>query len=220
MGTYDVVVVGAGPAGLVSALLAKQSGLGCLVVEKQAQDALFGHAHYLNQYTIRILRMLGVDTDELARLSTPVASSLKMAYCTTFSHVFAKVSCFSDAMFKEVWDQSDRYGCCLNVRYKDLMAALLKACSQQGVVVRWECRVYSLSSGLSSTISATSSHGDERFSARWVLACDGTHSSLASLLRMDYAHQKTWQDFISVELLADLSSVCHAPAILYWIYHP
>ena len=36
----DLVIVGAGPCGLVSALLAKQAGLSCVVLERKTEEGL------------------------------------------------------------------------------------------------------------------------------------------------------------------------------------
>ncbi len=228
----DLVIVGAGPCGLVSALLAKQARLSCVVLERRAEGQFFGHAHYLNQYSLRILAMAGVDVDSLAEKATPVDSALQMAYCTTFSQILSRVSCFDDPLFRQVWDHADRHGTCLNVRFEDLMGAILAACHRLQVPIVWECTFNSLDQmckhtsldGLSSSslykVVAYQLHQVRFFYAGWVLACDGARGSVSSSLGVERKDQNIWQNFLSVELLADFSSFLLTPPMLLWIYHP
>ncbi len=227
----DLVIVGSGPCGLVSALLAKQAGLSCAVLERRAEGQFFGHAHYLNQYSLRILAMAGVDVDSLAKKATPVESALQMAYCTTFSQVFSRVSCFDDPLFREVWDHADRYGTCLNVRFEDLMSAILSACQRLQVPIAWECTFDSceqvckhpslhVSSSPLCKVVAYQFDQVRVFYAGWVLACDGARGAVSSSLGVERKDQKVWQHFLSVEVQADLSPFCVTPSMLLWVYHP
>ena len=232
----DLVVVGAGPCGLLSALLARKSGLSCVVIERRSEGQFFGHAHYLNQYSLRILAMAGVDVDSLAKKATPIESALQMSFCTTFAQTFARVSCFDDPLFRAVWDHADRHGVCLNVRFEDLMQALLVACHQAQVSILWGCvfdhyeeGALCSSSPFSSSPSSSSSlcklvacQADDIhvFHADLVLACDGAKSSVATSLGVERQDHKVWQHFLSVEVKADFSSFLTSPSMLVWIYHP
>lgn len=232
----DLVIVGAGPCGLVSALLARQAGLSCVVLERRSEGQFFGHAHYLNQYSLRILAAAGVDIDSLAENATPVETALQMSYCTTFSHVFSRVSCFDDPLFRKVWDHADHYGTCLNVRFDDLMRAILAACSRMQVSILWECAFdtcvqnlhcstsqSSPSSSSSSTLCKVVAYqaGQMRiFYASRVLACDGARSSVVTSAGVERKDKKVWQHFLSVEVHADLSPFFETPSMLVWIYNP
>ena len=75
---YDLVVVGAGPTGLVSALLAAQSGQRVVVLEKKSMHSIRGYAHYLNAYTLEILASVGVDMQVLLAGSASTEQALSM----------------------------------------------------------------------------------------------------------------------------------------------
>lgn len=63
MRNVDVVVIGAGPAGLVSALLLAKSGVRTLVIEKRDSTSFHPKARGLNVRTMEILRSLGLESE-------------------------------------------------------------------------------------------------------------------------------------------------------------
>ena len=65
-----VLIVGAGPSGLTTALALAQYGVDCIVVEKYAGTAHTPRAHIVNQRTVEIMRHLGLE-DELLDVATP-----------------------------------------------------------------------------------------------------------------------------------------------------
>src|SRR5947199_6062497 len=65
-----VLIVGGGPAGLVSALALSRYGVDYLLVERHPDTAHTPRAHIVNQRTVEILRHLGVE-DRFHALATP-----------------------------------------------------------------------------------------------------------------------------------------------------
>ena len=68
----DVLIVGAGPTGLVSALLLARLGLRSIVVERQAATDEHPRAHELNARSLEILGQVGIDEEELAVEASPM----------------------------------------------------------------------------------------------------------------------------------------------------
>ena len=63
----DVLIVGAGPVGLTSALLAHELGLVVRIIERRPSTQRAPAAHVINARTFEIWRQIGVDVDELRK---------------------------------------------------------------------------------------------------------------------------------------------------------
>jgi 2,4-dichlorophenol 6-monooxygenase len=66
-----VLIVGAGPAGLMMALLLERLGVESLVVERRAELQQAPAAHVVNARTFEICRAAGIDMNAIARAATP-----------------------------------------------------------------------------------------------------------------------------------------------------
>src|SRR4051794_40009882 len=58
--THDILIIGAGPAGLATAISAARSGARVLVVERHASTSIYPRATGVNTRTMEILRSWGV----------------------------------------------------------------------------------------------------------------------------------------------------------------
>lgn len=66
----DVLVVGAGPAGLTAGVLLARGGVDALTVTKYSGTANAPRAHITNQRTVEVFRDLGID-DRVEAFATP-----------------------------------------------------------------------------------------------------------------------------------------------------
>jgi len=64
---YDVIIVGAGPSGLATAVLLARAGVRVLIIEKHAALSSFPKATGLRPRTMEILRSWGLEDEVLAR---------------------------------------------------------------------------------------------------------------------------------------------------------
>lgn len=82
--TVPVLIVGAGPSGLTTALALRQYGIECMVVEKYAGTAHTPRAHIVNQRTVEIMRHLGIE-DRLIEIATPPELMRNNLWITTLA---------------------------------------------------------------------------------------------------------------------------------------
>ena len=79
-----VLIVGAGPAGLVASLSLARHGVGHLTVERHPSTAHTPRAHIINQRTVEILRALGV-SKRFHEVATPQRTMSNNLWVTTLA---------------------------------------------------------------------------------------------------------------------------------------
>ena len=223
MSSVNIAVIGAGPTGLVAALLSRFQGLHVEVFDQKSQSDVFGHAHFLNAYSLHILSVVGVDMDALLSLSTPVSQSLRMAYGFSFREIYAYADLNSDAFFKKAWDSAGPWGGSRSICYHSLMVLLLDCCQRYGVPIHWDTRIDSLlqlDSHVELLLCSIVKKRRYTQSFSWVFNCEGSQGHLAKKLGQAYMHKKDWRSFISVDVYGDISDFCQLPCMLYWFYQP
>ena len=78
--TYDVLVVGAGPAGLTTAAGLARAGIRVLVVEKHAGTSIFPKAAGVRPRTMEIFRSWGLDARVQVRFAREGTKWLALQY--------------------------------------------------------------------------------------------------------------------------------------------
>ena len=70
--SVTVLIVGAGPVGLLAAILLARQGIDCLVIERRRprQDSA-PKAHVVNPRSLEIFRSAGLDVDEMYAQGSP-----------------------------------------------------------------------------------------------------------------------------------------------------
>jgi 2-polyprenyl-6-methoxyphenol hydroxylase-like FAD-dependent oxidoreductase len=78
-----VLVVGAGPVGLMASLLLAQQGIRHRVIDRRSGPHRAPQAHVVNPRTLEICRAAGIDWDALRALATPRADGSHVVFMTT-----------------------------------------------------------------------------------------------------------------------------------------
>ncbi|MEM6706684.1 MAG: FAD-dependent monooxygenase, partial [Acidobacteriota bacterium] len=89
--TVDVLIVGGGPAGMISALCLSACGVSSLIVERKTGVEEHPKAHELNTRSIEILNGLGISTDELAVEASPESDGSRILFCRTINEEFGRI---------------------------------------------------------------------------------------------------------------------------------
>ncbi|RWR96901.1 2,4-dichlorophenol 6-monooxygenase isoform X1 [Cinnamomum micranthum f. kanehirae] len=87
-----VLIVGAGPVGLVLSILLTKLGIKCSVLEKSMVFSQHPQAHFINNRTVEVFRKMGGLVEEICKLQPPVDLWRKFIYCSSLSgYIFGSV---------------------------------------------------------------------------------------------------------------------------------
>lgn len=172
----DIVVVGAGPAGSVSALLLARSGQAVLVLDRAHFPRAKACGECLNPGAVRVLERLGL-ADEIEGLAPALLAGWDLVAP-------------SGRVFAATFPGSRRTAWGLDRERFD--AALLAAARAAGAQVRTGVRVVAVeppaATGQADATGAADAgptvhlHGGEVLRPRWVVGADGLHSVVARSL--------------------------------------
>ncbi|XP_074271320.1 uncharacterized protein LOC141595251 [Silene latifolia] len=80
-----VLIVGAGPVGLLLSILLTKLGVKCAVLEKSTTFSRHPQAHFINNRSMEVFRKLDGLADEIQQFQPPVDLWRKFIYCTSLS---------------------------------------------------------------------------------------------------------------------------------------
>jgi menaquinone-9 beta-reductase len=192
MMTYDVLVVGGGPAGATAAALAARAGFSTLVIERTRfpRDKVCGDC--LNPSTWRVLDQLGVSE----KIDALPSSKLRWV---DFRNIAGRSIRFE--LSGEV--RGER-----GIRRKLFDETLIKHAISSGAEVRFGEPVLKVRSGSAWQVSTN----NETVQARFLIAADGRNSSVARLLA-DYP--KTHTDRVGLQTHFSTDAEPHVALALY-----
>jgi len=221
----DVLIIGAGPSGMVSALCLAQAGIRSIVVERASGLATHPKAHEVNARSIEILQSLGFTLPELEAEASPEPDAARIVFCKTIGEELGRIDLRAPENDPEKYRRHLRakkpY---LNLSQTELektMLAHVREAPETEVLFthRWE-GFEDDSTGITSMVVRTADSEAIRIRSRYVIAADGAASSARQALGISMDGPDKLQDFVNAYFEADLSQALTTPAKLYWILHP
>ena len=218
----DVLIVGAGPTGLVSALLLARLGLRSIVVERQAATDEHPRAHELNARSLEILGQVGIDEEELAVEASPMDDAARILFCRRINEEFGRIDLEADPQRREKYARHLRQRLpYLNLSQSEFEKILVRHARRSPLVdLRQGHRWVSMeqnSEGVRSTIAAD---GESVVESRWLLGCDGAGSPVRKALGIEMDGPTEIQQFVNAFFRCDLASRLRTRAKLFWILDP
>lgn len=218
----DVLVVGAGPVGLMASLLLARRGMRSLVVERRDGPHRAPQAHVINPRTLEICRMAGMDMDALRAAATPREDGSRVRFMTTLAGEE-----LGSLEYERQGDENLEYTPTplLNLPQHLFEPILLgnvhaEALARVEYHRQWQALEQD-DEGVTSLIENLEDGTTHEVRSRYVLAADGAGSRVRKSLGIEMDGPAEIQSFQMVHLRAALRDlVGDRPAIIYWILEP
>ncbi|MDR0458384.1 MAG: FAD-dependent monooxygenase, partial [Burkholderiaceae bacterium] len=163
---HPVVIVGAGPVGMVAALELAKFGVTCVLLESERQVSLGSRAICFTRRSMEILQQAGVD-------KPLTATGLPWRYGNSY---YRGQRTFRLDM---PYDADDRFGPMLNHQQQYLEQFLVEAIQKQPLIdFRWGHRVVEIvrNDAKSAALRVDTQDGPYEIQSDWVVAADGAGS--------------------------------------------
>ena len=201
--THDVLVVGAGPAGLTTAISLARHGVDVLVVEKHAGTSPFPKATGVSTRTMELLRAWGLD-------NRVRAGALRVEHSMTVSETLAGPAVATTPFGFPTAEQALAVSPTtpLACPQDHLEPVLLDHLLERGGQVRFDTVLTDVTTDDAGVTAALHEPLTDRWyhvRARYVVGADGPRSSVRSALGIGVEDLGTIGEFVSVTFRADLT---------------
>ena len=212
--TTDVLVVGAGPAGLATAVSALRHGARVLVVERRADTSSIPRATGVSTRTMEIFRGWGLDG---AIRAGAVDADPRVAVARTLSDDAPLMYPFSYPTAREALAVSPAYpAICPQDHVEPVLAAEVR---RLGGGIRFRTMLAGLRTSDDGVRADLGEGGDVR--ARFVVGADGPRSTVRSALGIPNEHLGTLGEFVQVLFRADIATrLGRRPPGIAFLDHP
>jgi 2,4-dichlorophenol 6-monooxygenase len=216
-----VLVVGAGPVGLMASLLLAQQGIRTVLVDRRDGPHRAPQAHVVNPRTLEICRAAGLDMARLRALATRREDGSQVVFMTTLA---------GDELGRLPYErQGDEHLVytptpLLNLSQHLLEPVLVEYVRAAGVDLRyghqWEALAQD-EAGVTSCVHDVANGRRYDVRSEYVLAADGAGSRIRRALGIELVGPDALQSFVMIHFEGDLRAlVRERPGILYFTFDP
>lgn len=218
----DVLIVGAGPVGMLGGILASRHGLSSLVVERRDGPQTSPAAHVVNARTYEICRQAGLDMDRIFAAGQSEADAGHVNFVTRLG---------GDLIGRLPFERQGE--ACLDStptplrnlsqhRFEPILADELRASPGAELRYRhqWE-HSEDTGDGVVSSIVHLDTGDTTRVRSHYVIGCDGAGSRVRKLLGIEMVGPPLIQCYLMIHFAANLRALAaDRPAVLHFTLDP
>lgn len=219
----EVLVVGAGPAGMTASILLARQGIDALTIARHPGTAHVPRAHITNQRTVEIFRELGIE-DQVMAVATPLASLGHNVMATTLAGMeLARYRCYGTGA--RVADYAAASPCeMVNVPQHILEPVLLAEAEGRGARVSFNHELVDLEQdeeGVTSRVLERDAGEEYLVRSRYLIGADGGRSQVARTLGFEFEGEAGMRHMVNVWIEVDLGQyTSHRPGVIYQLSQP
>ncbi|XP_057949519.1 uncharacterized protein LOC131144708 [Malania oleifera] len=243
-GVLPVLIVGAGPVGLVLSILLAKLGIKCAVLEKSKKFSRHPQAHFVNNRSMEVFRKLDGLAEEIQRSQPPVDLWRKFIYCTSLSgSILGSVDHMQPQDFEQIVSpvsvaHFSQYKL-IGLLHRQLESLHFHICTGEGleefnhaslregnILMGHECVSIDTSNHYV-TVTASclreGKHIERKIQCHILVGTDGAGSTVRKLAGVGMRGQKDLQKLVSVHFLSrDLGQYLlnERPGMLFFIFNP
>ena len=218
----DVLIVGAGPAGLICSLLLADAGVRNIVINKYPSTSPGPRSHITNQRAMEILRDLGLE--DAAKAQATPQEKMGHVFATSLSgkELGRIYSWATHPLAKAAHELASPCEVCDLPQYH-FEPLVLAQCMLRGSDVRFRTEYLAHeqdADGVTAILRDGLTGEEYRVRARYLVGADGARSKVAQDIDLSFEGQMALGNSgsLNIEFTADLSElVAHRPSDMFWL---
>ena len=221
----EVLIIGAGPSGMVSALCLAKLGTSSIIVERNAGVNEHPKAHELNARSIEILEELGVSSEELVKEAAPFSDGARILFCQTINEEYGRIDLYADKARRAKYEQHLKSKTpYLNLSQTELEKILVRKVKENPLIEllfqhQWQSLTQD-KTGIKSEILDRQKETTFPVQSQYVIAADGAGSRCRKFVEIPFIGPDKINDFVSAYFENNLRDHIQIPAKLYWVLNP
>lgn len=220
----DVLIVGAGPAGLTAAALLARYGVEAVTVTKHPGTAHSPRAHITNQRTVEVFRDLGLE-ERVRDAAVPNELMGNNVWATSFAgREIARLMTWGSGTARHADYTAASPSAMCNIPQHVLEPIIRAGAEEAGADLRFSTELDEIiqdDDGVTASVRVRTTGETYRIRAKYAIGADGGRSRVAEQAGIAMIGEMGLGAAMNIWLEADLTKyTAHRPGTLYWMAQP